>query len=278
MINTKANIKNLTPEIINQLSYTDFIGLVNQWNVLPGAYSTLSKWIQYSKIDKSSNILEVACTTGFSSREIADMTKCTGVGIDISGSSIEQAKYNLKQYSPNSKIQYIHIDGYEFEPQEKFSHIIFGAALRFFPNPEKMLRKSISMLNDGGYILSSEFYVKKPIPQTLANKAKTIFGINITQVGYKEVMKIYEGLEIIYEDKNDLTPETKEELYHYCKSTIDRAVKRLEISNNNLYSAMFNRLFAIKDMSNQLRPYQQYNVLVCRYRSLVYPNRFIELF
>ncbi len=61
----------ITPEFIKQLSYTDFVGFINQWNVLPGSYSTLSKWAIYSRMNKNSRLLEVACTTGFSSRELA---------------------------------------------------------------------------------------------------------------------------------------------------------------------------------------------------------------
>jgi len=67
------NKQNITPEFIKQLSYTDFVGFVNQWNVLPGSYSTLSKWANYSRMDKNSRLLEVACTTGFSSRELATL-------------------------------------------------------------------------------------------------------------------------------------------------------------------------------------------------------------
>ena len=29
------NIQEITPEFIKRLSYTDFVGFVNQWNVLP---------------------------------------------------------------------------------------------------------------------------------------------------------------------------------------------------------------------------------------------------
>jgi len=260
------------------MSYTDFIGLINQWNVLPGAYTTLSKWVTFSHVCNKSHILEVACTTGFSSRGIAELTGCSGVGIDISQPSIDQAKYNQREYLGIKKIKYLCADGYEFQTNEKFTHIIFGASLRFFPNPEKMLRKSLSLLEDGGYILSSEFFVNKRIPAHLVKRAKNIFGINITQVGYKDVMEIYEGLEIVYEDRNYLVSETDKELEHYCKSTTDRAIKRLKINDDEIYKTIFDRLYAIKKMSNLLRPYQNYNVLVLRYKKDIFPNRYVELF
>ena len=91
-------------------------------------------------------------------------------------------------------------------------------------------------------------------------------------------MKLYNNLEIVFEERNNLAQETEEELNYYCKCTIDRACKMLKIENKEIYQAMYDRLYEIKKMSNDLRPFQMYSVLVLRYRKSVYPNRFVELF
>lgn len=270
----------ITPDYIKNLSYTDFVGLINQWNVLPGSYVTLSKWARFSDLDKKSNLLEVACTTGFSSRELALSTGCKGEGFDLSAKSVAMAKYNKEQYAPKIKLSYKVADGYKFEAKSKkpFTHIVVGASLGFFPDSEKMLEKCISMLSDGGYILASPFYVTKKIPAALIKRAQKVFEITPTSVPYKEIMKLYNKLEVVFEERNDLVQETEEELAHYCKSTIDRAVKMLEVNDPAVYKAMYDRLYEVKKMSNDLRPYQMYSVLVLRYRKNIYPNRFVELF
>ncbi|MDI6738289.1 MAG: class I SAM-dependent methyltransferase [Nanoarchaeota archaeon] len=263
---------------INGMPYTDFVGFINQWNVLPGAHTTLSKWAIFSKMDKNSNILEIACSTGFSSRELAILTGCRGKAFDISKSSVKAAVYNKKAYAPNTRISYFIKDGYQFKSSQKFSHIIIGAALRFFPEPERMLNKCISLLKEGGIILASPFYIKSRIPKKLILEFKKVFGIQPTIESYKNIMKTYQGLEILFEERNNLLKETKEEIKHYCHSTIKRVCKLRNISDKRLYNAMFQRLYKIKIMSNKLRPYQGYSVLVLRYRSNVYPNRYVELF
>src|SRR3989344_8129117 len=111
------------------MPYTDFVGFINQWNVLPGAINTLSKWRVFSNLNENSKILEIACTTGFSSRELAIISKCSGKAFDISEKSIESAIQNKKIYSPNIKIDYFVKDGYKFKTEEKFTHIILGASL-----------------------------------------------------------------------------------------------------------------------------------------------------
>jgi len=276
---TNEKVKNrITSELIYSLSYTDFVGLVNQWNVPPGAFSTINKWAKFGNVNKNSNVLEVGCSTGFSLRELAFITSFRGLGIDISQPSIKAANLNKKLYFPNLKIKYKTIDAYKFKPKEKFSHIIFGAALRFFPDPSEMLNLAVDWLTDPGYILSCEFYVARPIPKKLVEKARKVFNIEITQVGYKEVMKIYRNLELIYEERNSIFKETKEELDFYIHSTVSRACEILGIKDQEIYDAMYKRLYEIKNMSNILRPYQNYNVLVHRYRKDFYKRRFVELF
>ncbi|MBU0530979.1 MAG: class I SAM-dependent methyltransferase [Candidatus Uhrbacteria bacterium] len=272
------DINEVTKDYIKNLSYTDFVGFVNQWNVLPGSYVTLSKWAVFSKLDAQSKLLEVACTTGFSSRELAMMTGCSGEGFDLSEKSVAMAKYNQQQYAPEIDFTYQAIDGYKYEPNTFFSHILVGASLGFFPDPQAMLDKCISMLKDGGFILASPFYVTSTIPDDLIKRAQKVFEITPTSIPYKEIMKLYNKLEIIFEERNDLVQETDAEINCYCKSTIDRACAMRGIADQGVYQAMYDRLFEVKKMSNDLRPHQMYSVLVLRYRRAVYPNRFVELF
>lgn len=275
-MNTK---KSITETNIQEMSYTDFVGFVNQWNVLPGACVTLSKWAIFSKLNRNSRILELACTSGFSSRELANMTGCSGIGIDISKPSVEMAAYNRIKYAPNAKIEYRHLDAYAFNPKTKFSHVVVGAALKFFPDQKAIIdRITSTYLKNGGYLLASPFYTAKTIPDGLIKKAKTIFGITITTENYKEVMKTYSGFEILFEDRCTILKESEAELDHYCNSTVDRACSIRDISDLVIKDAMYSRLMEIRRMSNELRPYQMYSVLVLRYRSSIYPNRYVELF
>lgn len=197
-------MENINVEGIQNMPYTDFVGFINQWNVLPGAFNTLSKWKVFSNLNEESKILEVACTTGFSSREIAIISGCTGKAFDISKRSVGAAIENKKKYAPNIKIDYFVEDGYKLKLKEKFTHIIIGASLKFFPKPEEMLNICLEHLEDGGFILASPFYIKSPIPESLISEFKKVFGITPTTESYKDIMKLYRELETIYEERNEL--------------------------------------------------------------------------
>lgn len=268
----------LTPNEIANLSYTDFVGLINQWNVPPGALSTINKWKTFSNLDCHSNILEIACTTGFSSRELALLSNCSGVGIDVSHASIDAANKNKKNYAPDIKIEYKHFDAYLYKDNIKFTHIILGAALKFFPDPQRLLTHIMSMIEHEGVFLASPFYIQAPIPTDLINRFKAVFGIKPTTEGYKDVMQVYKGLEIIYQDQMEIHQETDSELKHYCESTISRQLKEESIDKEEIFNICYHRLLEIKTMSNLLRPYQKFTTLVLRYRENIYPQRYIELF
>ncbi len=271
----------ITASFIKNLSYSNFIGFINQWNTPPGSYSTISKLAIFSKMTDKSYILEIACTTGFSSRELATLTDCSGLGIDLSHNAIKMAEYNKKIYAPNIKMSYQVLNGYELKPKNKFSHIMIGGSLAFFSNPKKMMDKCVDMLDDSGYILATPYYTIKRMPKDLISRTHEALGIpmkSFSFFSYKEVMKMYNKFEIMYEDHNDLISETDDELEYYCKSVIERACLFHKISDPIIYQIMYKRLLGFRKLINEGRPYQKYCVLVLKYRDLVYPNRYVALF
>jgi len=269
----------ITVEFIKNMNYPDFVWFINQWNVPPWAYDTLSRWINYWKINKESNILEVACTTWFSIREICNITKASWLWFDLSDKAIENAIYNKEKYTNWLNLDFIQADWYKFDNKwKKYSHVIVWGALKFFPDPEKMKNRIIDFLEDGWLILASPFYWVWNMPKELIEKAKKVFGFTITSEPYKEIMKLYNKFEIICEERKKLELETDEEIKYYCKSTIDLAIKKLWIEDSKVYDAMYNRLYEVKNMSNELRKFQEYSILILRYRKNIYPNRLVELF
>lgn len=268
----------MTSKEIEIMSYTDFVGFVNQWNVPPGAYDTLNRWRVFSNLNNTSHILEIACSTGFSSRELAVQSGCTGDAIDMSSASIASAIENKKKFAPEIQINYLNENAYNFTPEKLYTHIIIGASLKFFEKPSKLVEKISTLFEKDGYILSSPFYVIKPIPNNLIEKAKSVFGITITTEAYKDIMKLYSNYTLEYQQKTSIDVETSEELKKYCTDTISTLQETNKNLTDEVLSKCFKRLLRIKEMSNELRPYQAYVSLVHRFKRNIYPKRLTELF
>ncbi|MDQ3287639.1 MAG: class I SAM-dependent methyltransferase [Pseudomonadota bacterium] len=274
-------IRTNTPELVSTLrncSYTDFVGLIAQTNVPPGAFSTINRWVLYSHMTSASYLYEAACTTGFSLREAARLAGCAGEGADISEASVLAARRSVEGTGLGEHVSYHHANAVEHQPARKPTHIIVGAALRFFPDPERMVARCAELFGDDGYLLAAPFYTVRDIPQALLDEAKGVLGIVPTTARYKEVTWLYRGFQLLFEDRELIEMETRDELVHYCESTASRAIHLLDTTDREVYQAIYDRLFEIKDLCNRLRAYQGYSTMVLRYRASEFPNRYVELF
>lgn len=267
-----------TREDIFNLNYTDFVALVNQTNVPPGSYATLTRWIKNADIDSNSRIIEFASTTGFSILNIAQRTGASGMGIDISEKSVARANINAESFGLSDRVNFEFHDATQYPLRSDFTHSIFGAALQFFPSPADMLKHSLKAFHRQGKVLACPFYVSNPVPETLLRDAEGVFGITPTNAGYKDVVGIYEGLRVEYEDRLDICMETEAELVHYCNSTIDRLKAEQPSFSEEVFEACYDRLMSVRTMSNLLREYQEYSVMVLGYYEDEYPARYVELF
>ncbi len=268
-------------ENINNLSYADFVGFINQWNTPPGSYSTISKLAKFSNMDKKSVVLEVGCSTGFSLRELVLQTGAAGVGIDVSVNSIDMAKYNKEKHASGCDIKYMVKNGYEYAPSKKFTHIMVGGNLKFFGKPEDMMERCVNMLSNNGYILATPYYMIKKMPTKLINEVSKTIGIPLSAFSnfdYKGVIDMYNKLEIVYEERNLLQQETDKEIDYYCKSVISRACDIHKIKDKSVYDVMYHKLYNFRKLINATRDFQEYNILVLRYRKSIYPNRLTPLF
>src|SRR4051812_27045729 len=100
---TMASVLKYEPSM-GAMTYPDFVGYINQWNVLPGAYSTLNEWATFSRLGPEGRLLQLGCTTGFQARELAVLTGCSAHGLDVSALAVEAARHNASLYSPEARV------------------------------------------------------------------------------------------------------------------------------------------------------------------------------
>lgn len=268
----------MTVSEVNKMTYTQFVAFIDQWNVPPGALSTINQWAVFGHVKPDSNLLEIACTTGLSSREIARITGCSSTGIDICEDSIRSAQMNAEVYGKGQKLKYLCGDACEFTTKEKYTHIIIGASLGFFKEPQRMLDRITSFFGESGYLLASPYYSAGTMPDELVKECQRVIGITPTTTSYAAVRDMYANFEVAYENRSSIVVETRCQMEKYTSDSIRRACEIRSISDKRVIKAMYDRLYEIKNVSNELHKYQAYSVLVLRYLNGVYPNKFLELF
>ncbi len=97
------------------------------------------------------NVLDVGCGTASISKDIANIIGANGkiTGIDNTENFILSGK---KAYENIKNLELIHIDLFNFNPEEKYDLIISARVLQWMSNPKEALLKMKSLLKPNGQI------------------------------------------------------------------------------------------------------------------------------
>jgi len=145
------------------MSYPDLVAYMKQENTPPGAGFTLDYWIENAFIDGSSFLLDLACSTGFSSRYCYDKVGATAEGVDLSHKAVEVANEKAKvvgasrnAYKVGDACQLPYAD-------HTFTHVLGGCNFAFIQDREKGILECKRVLKDNGILcVSNYFYFETP--------------------------------------------------------------------------------------------------------------------
>ena len=91
MHNTNTILDNVDLNQIESMNYVQFMAFMNETNRPPGGKGAVRKVAQQVFLNSDNTVLDVGCNTGFISFELARLTKCSVIGVDISTEMIKVA-------------------------------------------------------------------------------------------------------------------------------------------------------------------------------------------
>lgn len=159
-----------------------------QVNTPPGSYLTVKEWARKSFVNPQSTILEVGCSTGFISIEMARYTGATCVGVDLHEGSITVARHNVDKYI-SDKVSFQQGDaGHLLFVENFFSHVIISGHLPFIQSGErrKHVVEALRVLKPWGHLLVALYYYHSPPPQQLVEEFNAKIGTKLSPEGTKD--------------------------------------------------------------------------------------------
>lgn len=202
-----------TVDSIQNLTYTDFIALIKETNRCPGGKDTIRKIVQNSFIDSNSLVLDVGSNTGFTSLEIAHISKASVFGIDISESCVHTAKdllyYDLDEIK--NRVSFQVGSAYEIPFEDaKFDLVVTGGATSFMDKKQQAISEYKRVLKPWGFLSATQLFYKEVPPQEVIDSVSNAIGVRIQPWVESDWKKIFldskdiNNLELYYYETNEL--------------------------------------------------------------------------
>lgn len=172
---------------------TDYRSLVaksGQVNTPPGSYKTIKEWIANSFLGPHSRVLEVGCSSGFITIEIARYVQASCFGLDVHQESIKAARENVDPYVAGN-ISFVCGDAGSLQFRDhSFSHIVIGGHLPFIPTGARSAHivEAVRVTRPWGYVLTALYFYKSPPPKTLVEEFNRVVGTQL-EVGHDYLLE-----------------------------------------------------------------------------------------
>ncbi len=247
---------NIKKEDISKLDYSTIVGLLNEINRPSGGIKVIQEVCVQTRIDTQSKVLEIGSNTGFTSINIALLTKANVIGIDVNSESIENAKKYAN--NTNADVKFLNASGTQIPFHDNHFDLVWSSNVSsFITDKQKAFSEYFRVLKFGGYLIVIPIYYLKKPPQNILNQVSGAVGTKINiwskddwiNIVLSHSEKKHDGdLELIYEsdyiynDRKDFIKEYIDivmgEVKGFDKETLESFKKRyayfINLFNKNL--------------------------------------------
>lgn len=248
-----------------RLSYPDFVGFIGQNNTPPGGEATLARWIELAQICQESHLLDLACSTGFSSRIIARRTGCSGVGIDLSQKAIDAAHDEVEKDGLRGRVLFQVGDATAIPfSDDAFSHIVAGSSFGFISERSKALSECKRALKRGGNLCIGTFYYHRSPPNVLLESVREGVGFLPDRKWSRKWWHSFFGQELTLKQEEDYELRTlsDSDVTSTAWETIFKKSQALQDQTDEIRQTCFERFNKTRLVLNEHRKYQRLDISV----------------
>jgi SAM-dependent methyltransferase len=211
----------LTPEEARSLPYVDLISILQETNRCPGGLDTIRRIAKETFLSPSSRVLEIGSNTGFTSLELARLTGCTVVGVDVNPQAVAVSQDLLSRDAPQirDRVEFKVASAYDLPfDDDSFDVVVAGGAFSFMDAKPRALEEVVRVLRPWGHFSATNLcYLAAPDEAVLAAVGE-IIGVEIHGHGPGDWVEVYgdhPGLQNCLADVTHLGMQSEQRLDDY---------------------------------------------------------------
>lgn len=254
-----------TVEAIKHLNYPDFVAYIGQKNTPPGGLFTIRRWVEMAGIQSCSHLLDLACSTGFSSRNCVKLTGSTAEGIDISTKAVQIANEEATFEILDERLHYVAGDATKMPfADSSFTHILGGCNFAFIQDRNKALAECDRVLQPKGKLCIANFYYDKEPDIEILHLVKRAVGFRPEPYWTHEWWGAFftQKFTCIAEEHYDLPVVDEVKLEEQVQDFIYNHSETLKHKADDIKESCFNKLFEIRKVLNRHRRFQKSNISI----------------
>ncbi len=251
---------------IKKMNYVDLMAFLGEVNRPPGGKDSIRQLVQNCFITRNSKVLDVGCNTGYCSFEIAHLSKCKVIGVDINQNMVETANKNRKSDFLDNFVKFKIADAMDLPFEDNsFDIVMSGGSTAFIENKEKALKEYKRVLKPWGFIADINFFYKTKPPARIINELNKLMNINIEPWNMNYWLNLYNkcNLEKYFIYKNDISQVSKKEVKQYCLEM----VKERKLSQE-IHKELTEKILQAMLLFNENHKYLAYGIFIFRKRSI----------
>ncbi|MFJ6687018.1 class I SAM-dependent methyltransferase [Streptomyces werraensis] len=264
-MSTTTQDRVLTPSDVEQLNFSQTVGLVNEPNMCSGGAGTIRAVLRaVPGLGAGDRILEVGSNTGFSVLEMASNTKCEVHGIDIEESSVRFSRDKASALGLDNA-HFAVGDGTRIDfPDAHFDLLFASNVTSFIPDRTRAIDEYHRVLKRFGVLAAVPIFYHRRPPERLLAEVEQAIGAPLPRFSRADWEEMFNrpGAELFFSEEFEYLDLSSAQIEAYVASVLDQPCN--DHLQADVKQAAGRRLHYFYTLFNENLGYARYAILLYR--------------
>lgn len=164
---------------MHNMNYSEFVARINERNRPSGGIRTIQTATLNARIDSHSLVLDIGCNTGFTSVNIALLTRAHVIGIDVNKTSLAQSREYARSMGVD-EVEFIEASATQIPFSDNHFDMVWASnTTSFIDDKDKAMKEYMRVLKLGGTLAVVPIYYRKNPPAKIVGEISEALGTKV---------------------------------------------------------------------------------------------------